>query len=78
MSMMLAYAASNQNMVVAFMCTTVFLKSAFFVFLVIFLQTWAEIDGRHLPIFFLLPGGLGGQVNRGQLRGQTLEFPSEK
>ena len=27
----------------------VFLKSAFLVFLVIFLQTWAKIDARNLP-----------------------------
>ena len=38
----------------------VFLKSAFFVFLVIFLQTWAVIDARNLPIFFWSPGGPGG------------------
>ena len=36
---------------------TVFLKSAFLVFLVIFLQTWAEIDARSLPKFFLIPRG---------------------
>ena len=36
---------------------TVFLKSAFLVFLVIFLQTWAEIDARSLPKIFLIPRG---------------------
>ena len=30
----------------------VFLKSAFLVFLVIFLQTWAEIDAKNLPKIF--------------------------
>ena len=35
----------------------VFPKSAFLVFLIIFLQTWAEIDARNLPKKFLTPRG---------------------
>ena len=38
----------------------VFLKSAFLVFLVIFLQSWAEIDARSLPKIFFDPRGARG------------------
>ena len=51
----------------------VFLKSAFLVFLVIFLQTWAEIDARHLPKMILTPRGAKGARGAskwGQLGGQ--------
>ena len=46
---------------------TVFLKSVFLVFLVIFLQTWAEIDARNLPKKMLIPRG--GDSKRGTSRG---------
>ena len=36
----------------------VFLKSAFLVFLVIFLQTWAKIDARNIPKFFWKVSGI--------------------
>ena len=48
---------------------TVFLKSAFLIFLVIFLQTVAEIDARNLPKNFLTPSAVG-RVNGGQQGGQ--------
>jgi len=38
----------------------VFLRSAFLVFLVIFLQTWAKIDARNLQKNFLTPRGARG------------------
>ena len=43
----------------------VFLKSAFLVYLVIFLHTWAEIDARSLPKTFLIPRGARGASNWG-------------
>ena len=39
---------------------TVFLKSNFLVLLVIFLQSWAEIDSWKLPKITWIPGGQGG------------------
>ena len=45
----------------------VFLKSAFLVFLVIFLQTRANIDARNVPKNVFDPGG---RVNGGQQGGQ--------
>ena len=48
---------------------TVFLKSTFLVFLVIFLQTWAEIDARSLPKIFLTPRGARGASKRGAAGG---------
>ena len=44
----------------------VFLKSAFLVFLVIFLQTLAKVDARNLSKNFLTPrGARGGASKRG-------------
>ena len=48
----------------------VFLKSAFFVIMVIFLQTYADINVRNLPKNFWIPRGPGGLVNEGQQGGQ--------
>ena len=48
----------------------VFLKSAFFVIMVIFLQTYADINVRNLPKKFWIPRGPGGLVNEGQQGGQ--------
>ena len=50
---------------------TVFLKSAFLVFLVIFLQTWAEIDARNLPKIVLIPKVDRGDSKRGTSRGAS-------
>ena len=44
---------------------TVFLKSAFLEFLVIFLQTSADIDARSLPKFFLTPRGASKREGAG-------------
>ena len=45
---------------------TVFLKSTFLAFLVVFLQTLAWIDARNLPTFLLtLPGIRGDRGDRG-------------
>ena len=54
----------------------VFLKSAFLVFLVIFLQTWAEIDARSLPKNFLTPRGARGASNRGGAAGGSVFLKS--
>ena len=49
----------------------VFLKSAFFVILVIFLQTLADINVRNLPKNFWIPRGARGASRQGAAGGRV-------